>query len=45
VLAVDIKTMEHEHILALTGAILLRSPAVLAIRYGSSRNGGEKDTA
>ena len=45
VLAVDIKTMEDEHILALTGAILLLSLAVLAIRYGSSRFGGEKDTA
>lgn len=37
VLAVDIKTMEDQHILSLTGAIMLLSLAVLAIRYGSSR--------
>ena len=37
VLAVDIKTMEDQHILSLTGAILLLSLAVLAIRFGSSR--------
>ena len=45
VLAVDIKTMEDEHILTLTGAILLLTLSVLVIRYGSARFGSEKDTA
>jgi phosphate starvation-inducible membrane PsiE len=37
VLAVDIKTMDDQHILALTGAILVLSLAVLVIRIGSVR--------
>lgn len=35
VLAIDIKTMEDMHILAITGAILILALAVLALRYGS----------
>lgn len=37
VLAVDIKTMSDEHLLALSAAILVLSFAVLVIRFGSSR--------
>lgn len=37
VLAVDIKTMSDEHLLSLSGAILVLSFAVLVIRYGSKR--------
>lgn len=40
VLTVDIKVMANETILALTGAILILSVAVLVLRYGSDRFGG-----
>ena len=44
VLAVDIKTMEDQHILALTGAILVLSLAVLVIRIGSVRYSEGKES-
>ena len=37
VLAIDIKTMSDEHMLSLTGAILILCIAVLVLRIGSSR--------
>jgi len=37
VLAIDVKTMSDEHMLTITGAILILSLAVLAIRFGSAR--------
>ncbi len=43
VLAIDIKTMSDEHMLSLTGAILLLCLSVLVLRVGSTRY-GEKDT-
>lgn len=36
-LAIDIKTMPMEHVLVISGSILLLSIAVLALRYSSSR--------
>jgi len=41
--AIDVKTMSDEHMLTITGAILLLSLAVLAIRFGSARY-PEKDS-
>ena len=40
VLTIDIKTMADETVLAITGAILILSVAVLVLRYGSDRFGG-----
>jgi hypothetical protein len=37
VLAVDIKTMSDEHMITLTGAILILCIAVLVLRIGSTR--------
>ncbi len=37
VLAVDAKTMEDEHLVAVTAAILILAVAVLVLRIGSSR--------
>jgi len=37
VLAIDIKTMDVEHMIGITGAILLLTVAVLIIRVGSDR--------
>jgi len=37
VLAIDIKTMSDEHMITLTGAILILCLAVLILRIGSSR--------
>lgn len=37
VLAIDIKNMADTHIIALTGAILLLSLAILLLRFGSTR--------
>ena len=38
-LAVDIKTMSDEHMITLTGAILILCIAVLVLRIGSTRFG------
>ena len=40
VLTIDIKTMADETVLAITGAILILSVAVLVLRYSSDRFGG-----
>lgn len=37
VLAIDIKTMDGNHMLQMTGAILLLTAAVVALKYASSR--------
>ena len=42
VLAVDAKTMEDQHMLILTGAILLLAVAVLVLRVGSDRFPGRE---
>ena len=44
VLAVDAKTMDDQHMLILTGAILLLALAVLVLRVGSDRFPG-RDSA
>ena len=43
VLAIDIKTMSDEHMITLTGAILILCIAVLVLRIGSTRF-GESDS-
>lgn len=42
-LAIDIKTMPMEHVLVISGSILLLSIAVLVLRYSSRRFSSSSD--
>ena len=44
VLAIDVKTMSDEHMLTVTGSILLLTLAVLVVRIGSDRFPGSGDS-
>ena len=44
VLAIDVKTMTDEHMLTITGSILLLTLAVLVVRIGSDRFPGREES-